>query len=183
MKKTKIPLLGMYIITFLIACVITFLVSACNGRTPWSKPEPIEAQSDSILVAQYIDRVINPEFLTVKEIFEYRDKVLENAQVDSIILSLPENILTNVATVVLNKFGTATKRQIYDEYRANNDVYKNLPNSTASKSDNTATNTQVEDAQTGAEGSPKESTVSYNFRDSVIDGKKARVETKVITYD
>ena len=97
----------------------------------------------------------------------------------------------NVATVVINKFGTATKRQIYDEYRANMEVYTNLPQSstenkpdTAPKPEANKTPTQMEDAQTRVvtEG-PTGSVVSYNFKDSVINGKKAKVETKITTYE
>lgn len=189
--KKKIPLLGMYLLTFLIVCVVTFLTCACSGRAPWAKPESTVTQSDSMLVAQYVDRIVNPEFLTVKEVFEFRSKTVENAQVDSLILALPENILMNVATVVINKFGTATKRQIYDEYRANMEVYTNLPQSstenkpdTAPKPEANKTPTQMEDAQTRVvtEG-PTGSVVSYNFKDSVINGKKAKVETKITTYE
>lgn len=186
--KKKIPLLGMYLLTFLIVCVVTFLTCACNGRAQWAKPESTVTQSDSMLVAQYVDRIVNPEFLTVKEVFEFRSKTVENAQVDSLILALPENILMNVATVVINKFGTATKRQIYDEYRANISVYENLPNNTSDTSNNAknTASTDVEDPPTGVDKAVIEqvpSTTAYNFRDTVINGKKTRIETKTITYE
>jgi hypothetical protein len=190
--KKKFPLIGVYLGMLLLLCIgLSVTCTSCKEKPSFFSNDDIESSNDSILVAQYIDRVANPEFLTVKEIFDFRGKMVENAQIDSLIISLPENVLMNVSTVVLNKFGTATKKELYDEYRANIEVYTNLPQSssenkpdTAPKSEANKTPTQMEDATTRVvtEG-PKESVISYNFKDSVINGKKAKVETKIITYE
>ena len=178
--KKKFPLIGAFLMSLLLVCV---MLESCKNGPAWVDPAEPESASDSVLVAQYIDRVSNPTFINTNEVITFRNRLIENVSVDSLITALPEKTLVNVAGVVINKFGTATKLQIADEYRANRSVYENLPkiDTSPQQSITSKENTQMEDATTRVGTSPK--VTSVTFRDTVINGKKYKVETKIAEYE
>lgn len=183
--KKKIPVIGAYLLGLLMVFVgITLTCSSCKEKPAFFGGDDSECESDSILVAQYIDRVSNPTFINIHEVLSFRDKLIENAAIDSLITALPEKTLTDVAGVVINKNGVATKKQIAEEYRANQQVYNNLPDKTTDINEPTAEKpTQTEAVQTRVVDAPVENAVKYNYRDTVINGKKIRIETKTIEYE
>lgn len=139
-------------------------------------------------VEQYVDSIMNPEFSELSEVLSEQNIMVGEAYTDSVFIHIPPEILRNVATVVLKR-GSATKNQIVMEYLANKDIYESLPppeekstsNDTPKNDNATKNNTTVTEApQSGVESV---SETSFNYRDTVINGKKHRIETKTITYD
>lgn len=179
--KRKFPLIGVYIITFLIAMCTAVIMCACSTGNPW-KTDSSKTGADSALVAEYIDHVTNPEFVNVREVLDFRLRTIENYQVDSLIMAIPEDVLINVASVVLKKYGKVTKPDIAEEFRANQTVYNNLPSPQNSPIINNPTEqkTQLEAVPTRVEEPSSSVTIS---KDTVINGKKYKIETKTIQYD
>lgn len=172
--KTKLSFLGTYILGVLALVLVmsTILCSCDRVRTTVSD----ESESD-VLNKEYIEHITNPNFLTVNEVIEFTNRNRENAQIDSLLLSLPEPTLVNVASVVIKQCGVASKKQIYDEYNKNRSVYKNLPNQDTQQY--AATNKETEVPATRVE---EDVSTVYNTRDTVINGRKCTIQTK-ITYE
>lgn len=180
--KKKFPVMG-FLIGVLLALVAT--LSSCEQCSTLTMPATTSDEvSDSVLVAQYIDRVVNPKFISVSEVVNFREKALISAETDSVFLGIPKETLVNVSSVVIKQFGTASKQQIVNEFQRNRAVYENLPN----KAETTPSNiqpketAQVEDVP-ATTVDKQESSVFFNIRDTVINGKKGKVEQKVTLYD
>jgi hypothetical protein len=88
-----------------------------------------------------------------------------------------------VATVCINKKGYVTKKDVVNEYRSNGDVYNNLPKTAPPDTikEYTALQNRPNDNPNIKEDPPRENTVSYSQRDTVIDGQHATVKTRVET--
>jgi GTPase Era involved in 16S rRNA processing len=91
---------------------------------------------------------------------------------------MPENILNNVAAVCLKKAITVTKKDIVNEYKANQAVYDNLP-----KQNTTDEQLPVNDKPNAATTAMEEQRkpvekVSYRYEMDTINGKPQRVLIK-----
>lgn len=134
-------------------------------------------------VTTNVQDIVNPLFNTVDEVLVFRDLTAEGLAIDEAFSLMPEEVLKNVASVVIKREGFATKRSIVYEYRANNAVYDNLPANSTSKD----TNTTSVDGSTGGDPVPKvdstnitkpESRVEFTQYDTTINGKTYKVRTK-----
>lgn len=180
--KTKLSFLGKYLLG-LVAFVMVFTVALCScNKLSHRFNSDYGETSDSVLISQYINEITNPQFINPIEVMKYRCRQLENKEIDSLITSLPENVLINVATVLINKNGITTKSQIIDEYRANRSIYENLPDTKPSDKTTTVTNAQVEDVPVTKVDTREETATTYNSRDTIIDGKKCTIRT-IIEYE
>jgi hypothetical protein len=170
--------------TSVIACVLSiialalgiYLFSAQRGLVP-TKGTTQKVYVDS-LVKQSVQEAVNPIFSTVDEVLLFREKAVEGLTIEDEFNSLPEEVLKNVATVVIKREGHVSRRGIVYEYRANREIYDNLP-----ANDSTETKKQL-DAMTGAANppSPGDSAkpageVQISHRDTTINGKKYKVIT------
>lgn len=167
--------LGVYMIILMLAAVGVFTLTSCNNW-PSSNPDNYDT-ADSVTVAQQIEAAINPQFTTVQDFVQFRDQVIADLKIDSAFLAMPEQILTNVASVVIKTHGVVTKKAVVEEYRANSAVYDNLPKSTASSND---TANEVDRTATDL-GDRRESDVistSYSYRTDTVDGKPVKVQIK-----
>lgn len=183
--KTKLSFLGKYLLG-VMAVVLIFTVTLCScNKLSHRFNSDYGETNDSVLVAQYINEITNPQFINPTEVMKYRCLQLENKEIDSLITSLPENILMNVATVLINKRGVATKSQIVDEYRANKSIYENLPDAkNPDKSTPVTPTAQKEDVPvTTVDDTREEKSTTYNSRDTIIDGKRCTIQTKIIEYE
>lgn len=175
--KKKFPVMG-FLIGVLLALVAT--LSSCEQCSTLTMPATTSNEvSDSVLVAQYIDRVVNPKFISVSEVVNFREKALISAETDSVFLGIPKETLVNVSSVVIKQFGTASKQQIVNEFQRNRAVYENLPN----EAETTPSNIQPTEDVPATTVDKQESSVFFNIRDTVINGKKGKVEQKVTLYD
>ena len=123
---------------------------------------------DSVYVAEAIQAAENPSFTTVTEVCMFQNKLLEDQTIEEAFMTMPENILVNVATVCLKKDGVVTKKDIITEYNANRSVYDNLPD----KPTETAAPDSTPKQPTAKEESKPEGKVSYKYELDTAGGKR-----------
>ena len=136
-------------------------------------------------VAAGVQNYINPLFNSVDDVLAFRTKYLEGQAIDDVFNTMPENVLKNVASVCIKREGHVSKRGIVYEYRANANVYNNLPSPDSTK---TSTNTQVPPTVSNSAGGqpyrpdtvPMNET-KYNQHDTTIGGKTYKVHIKTET--
>lgn len=176
--KTKLSFIGTYFISLLLIAVGMFVLCSCDQLAP--QLAKTTEQSDSVLFAQYIDRIVNPEFSSTSEILQFRQCKIKNAQIDSVFMSMDDETIRNVASVCLKRGSPITRKDLIDEYQKNSDIYQALPRSIeiAGKKD-----TAPEEPRVTQVGMPSETTISVNLKDTIIEGKKYRIETKLVEYN
>lgn len=170
----------------LIASLVTIGISSCGKKDVFglgSGDRVTEEYVDST-VAAGVQNYINPLFNDVDEVLTFRTKYLEGQAIDDVFNTMPEEVLKNVASVCIKREGHVSKRGIVYEYRANADIYNNLPKSDSTK---TSSNTQVPPTSNSAGGQPYRpdsvpvGRVEYTQHDTTIGGKTYKVRTKTET--
>lgn len=148
--------------------LLALQLAACNCATPTYDASCM----DSAYIDQQIDYAINPTFDSLEEILIYQDDLKLSDQQEAVFCMLPREVLVNVATVCLRKYGTVTMSDVATEYMENNSVYDNLmsspPDQDAEQTQNTtpdANNTQ----STSAGG------ISYRSETDTINGEPVKV--------
>jgi hypothetical protein len=86
-------------------------------------PEPA---NDSVCVTQNDVTLVNQGFTSVPEILSFQNSLAEEYSIMETFRSLPQSVITNVATVCIRKYTLATMKSIVEEYQANRSVYDNL---------------------------------------------------------
>lgn len=155
---------------FLLVCLIalvTFVTTSCEklGLKTQEKTTVQPVVVEDVQICPF-----DPEFTTTEQVMEFRQQLAEDYRLDSVMLSMDEGTLLNVASVCEKRFNKFRRRQIVDEYLKNISIYKNLPNH------NTPTVTEGPRVTPD----PPEQTVSIEFTDTIIGGKKYRIEKRVI---
>lgn len=91
----------------------------------YPRVEDTQASSVPTSTEELVTQVLNPIMTSVDEIVQFRMMLAESEIYDSIFMSVPTDILVNISQVVIGKYGTATKKDIAEEYLQNyNDVYR-----------------------------------------------------------
>ena len=95
-------------------------------------------------------------------------------------MSMDDETIRNVASVCLKRGPSIKRKDLVTEYTKNIDIYTALPRSIdiAEKKD-----TVPEGPRVTRVVIPKETTLSVNLRDTIIEGKKYRIETKLVEYN
>lgn len=133
-------------------------------------------------VSACLDSLVNPEFTSVNDVFVLRDRLANDAYVDSVFLSLSPNVLQNVSSVLLKRQRTFTKYDIVGEYAKGGDVYDILTSPPAEKPNesNSTVSTKLETTvPTVVEAPPTRAvdpTQSSSYKDTTIDGRKALIQ-------
>ena len=133
-------------------------------------------------VANALDSIVNPQLYTTKDVFELQNKLLVNAYVDSIFMSLDQKTLENVAGVCLKRLHIVTKDDVVNEFIKNRSVYENLP--TSNPPDNATTPKteekplakieMIEEGKTTVTEAPptRVDNSKQPAKDTIINGKK-----------
>ena len=102
-------------------CCMMFTISCdrINGTVRSS-------QTDSLFVAEQVDAQLNPAFKNAADLIDYQQCMIEEISMNDTFLSMPPNVIANVATVCINKNGSVTIKSLVEEYMKNQDVYDNL---------------------------------------------------------
>lgn len=176
--KKFLNFLGGFLIIACLALTGTYLMSSCenSGSFFGDKDEVTQEYVDST-VAVAAQNLINPLFSNVDDVLAFREKSLEGQAIDDVFNTMPEEILTNVASVCIKREGHVSKRTIVYEYRANRSIYDNLPQAS---NDNTSTQ---EAAKTPADTVKRrpDGTITYQQHDTTIDGRKYKAHIKTET--
>lgn len=160
---------GCVILAGLVMCGMT---SCKNTALPWGEKTPaIEETVDSLVQLAVMD-AINPSFESAEQVVVYRDLSLDGESIDSVFKSMSERDLFTVSTVVIKRSGSATKKDIVEEYSSHADIYNNLPQS-EQQTQNIASN----EGDPGAKKDDVFST-SYRFHTDTVDGQPVKVQIK-----
>lgn len=129
--------------------------------------------SDS-LVAQAVVNYMNPEFSEAQDVLDLRSDILRDRKIDSLLTTLPEQTVYNIASVCKKKNKRFTLSNFYDEYNDNKTVYDALP---VRPVDVTVKEQQPAVEEPRVTG---ETLVSTTYRDTTIGGAKHIIETKLL---
>lgn len=162
-----------HFITGFLTLLVGLLIGAIylNWPSEWRlKDEP--PQTEELTVSQQIQEFLDPSFESSNDVFLFRRACLQDAYIDSVFYALPNDVLENVASVVINKQGRATKETIVVEFMNNQDIYNNLPPPDAKATDSNSTAPTATVTSTSSGGEPDRSTQAESENDSVtINGK------------
>lgn len=129
---------------FFLATMLGFLGVSCD-RLHWPPGDNTNnSYVDSSFVVHQIQLALNPEFYAVSDVIAYQDYLMSEADIDSAFLSIPYDVLANVAKVCINRDGWANKESIVLDFRRSSDVYTNLTTTTSESANLPATPTAPE---------------------------------------
>ena len=154
--KHSIWHLAIYTIAVAVAFVMLLHVTSCNGRTDESQ----SASVDSVVVAEQIEGIVNPQFDNVSAVLTYKDELSTSEYEDSVFRQMSPTMVFNIATVVINRDGFATKTSIVKEYEHGKQIYDGLPRN-------------IPDSLTH----PNQISSEISTKDTMINGKKVRIKT------
>lgn len=154
--KHSIWHLAMYMIVTVVAFIMLLHVTSCNGRPDKSNG----VEMDSTIVAEQIEGIVNPQFDNVSAVLTYKDELSTSEYEDSVFRQMSPTMVFNIATVVINRDGFATKTSIVKEYEHGKQIYDGLPQN-------------IPDSLTH----PKQISSEISSKDTVINGKKVRIKT------
>lgn len=164
--KRKLTFYGGYLlILFMLAVACIACCTSCD-KLGVVKTEVIDKEYADSIIAESISNYTNPLFSSVEEALEFRSLTIDAQIIDNEFLEIPEDILRNVTSVCLKRDGYASKRSIIYEYRANAEVYNNLPKSPTKPTNDTI----KQDASAGGEPYKQD---SIKTKDTInLNGKK-----------
>ena len=146
--------------------------------------------ADSAQVAEFVNSISNPQLMSVEEILTLKQSMLEKQGIDSAFLSLDDDLMETVSTVLLKRNKSVTKKDIVEEYRRCMDVYDNLPKDKShNKVDLKATDLGNRRDTTFPASSSNSGTndiisTSYSFRTDTVNGKPVRIRIqKIESYE
>lgn len=110
----------------MLGCILA-LMTVLTMSTSCSKPRDQVCSNDSVFVYQQMDDYMNPIFENSAEFLEYHASEVERISIDEAFCSMPEEVLQNVTEVLIKREGKISKKAAVMEYRANGQIYDNLP--------------------------------------------------------
>lgn len=141
---------------------MTFCLVGCE--LPW---EEKPAQEDVVQPQEQIANdwdFANPVFTTATAVIQYQQELSMRESVDSIFLSIPQEMLNNIVSVCLSKQNPVDIPGIVYEYTTNSNIYKALPKQPQKVEEN------KEEQKTRAVDAQEE------YIDTVINGRKAKLQ-------
>ena len=162
----------------LLALTATLVAFASCKESPWSGPTEETTEIADMSVADQVEAALNPNFTTVQEVLDFRLQQSEEASIDSAFEMIPQQILINVSSVVINRNDFATKESIVKEYRANKAVYDNLPANSTKSAANALQDVDLSATDLGDKRSDDVFSTSYQYRTDTVKGKPVKVQIK-----
>lgn len=152
--------------------LLAILLVSCNN-SPWfpNRKNYDVSQNDTTIASC----VVEPQFVSITEVIDFWKDANEAAFVDSVFLSMNENVLRNVTNVLLKNHAFVTKKSIVEEYRANSSIYNNLIDTTPQ-----TTNNKVDLGATDLGNRRSDSILSssVNYRTDTINGHPVKIRIK-----
>lgn len=149
-----------FITSLAIIVIAVVAVIWAAGNTILPKNDKFSSE-DSVHVAEIVKSMQEPtSWSSYAELDEYLKKEADNYYNDSVVATLPCDVLENVVNVLIKKNPNEkfTKRDIANEYWKNKSVYDNLP-----KKDELSSSKPIHDS------------ISSEFKDTVINGVPVKV--------
>lgn len=173
-KLNVLQLISAVVGCVILAGLVTCGMTSCKNTTlPWGgeKTPAIEETVDSLVQLAVMD-AINPSFESAEQVVVYRDLSIDGESIDSVFKSMSERDLFTVSSVVIKRLGSATKKDIVEEYNSHADIYNNLP-----QSEQPTQNVTLNEGDPGAKKDDVFST-SYRFHTDTVDGQPVKVQIK-----
>lgn len=177
------------LLTAIIIIAVGAGINACseNGLGQYIIKGPIYDAAD----IESVENVMNPVMSSPIDVVATKVQMNAKLEEDSVFRSLDDNVLTNVATVLLKDNSVVTISDIVTAYKANRNIYDNLPPNTAAVSTNeekpVASISLVQEGNTKVTEAPPTrvdpTETSTTTKDTTIDGKRAKIITKVEKYE
>ena len=158
----------------IFAMIAMVQLSSCD-KLPWYGG----GTYDSVDTCEICKKLVEQNYTDVADVLTSRAFDVQLYKVDSIWLSIPDETLSNVAGVLLNKNISLTKQNIIKEYISSRAVYDNLqPNATPP----VITPNAAVDLSTTDLGSRRDDSLvfnrSYKYRTDTINGKPVKIQIK-----
>ena len=133
-------------------------------------------EGDSVKVAQVFEQLQSPQLYSIKEVLELQQTMLDQRTTDELFMSMTDELLQPVVSVLLKTEGYATKELIVKEYRASDRIYNNLPAPT----DTIAKANEVDLSATDLGSRPDDKLISSSMkrRTDTVNGKAVKIVTK-----
>ena len=178
--KNFLRFLGGYVL--LLVSSIAICSCTKSGNPPAQETTGVDSATVELCNMQF-EEFVNPTFTDVSDVLAFQSMELQEANVDEVFLSLPQDVLSNVTTVVLKRLPSAKIADIVVEYLNNRAVYDGLHSEENPTEPATTTDTT---AVTEEQHPTSSDEVSYHYEtDTLPDGtiSVVKVETKRIRYE
>lgn len=110
------------VLNFLLACVGVVVLSCVSslGYNYYMESDKTSTEDTLQQVVQFeqmLTQTADPKFTSVDDIFRFYQRQIEIKSTDSVFLAIPPDALRNIAQVIIGNKGSATKKDIVDEFR------------------------------------------------------------------
>lgn len=157
MKTNNLLKFTVWVLGLFCIMAATFIVTSCHNKVLTADV----VEEDSTAVVDSMNPRTNPEFTSIASLFRYKDHIVAEDIADSVIQYTPNKVLEGVAKVLLYRNNGFTKLDLAKEYLSNPDIYDLV----------------MKDV--GTSDPPEDNYSSIQYKDSIIDGKKVKIVTKI----
>lgn len=110
------------VLNFLLACVGVVVLSCVSslGYNYYMESDKTSTEDTLQQVVQFeqmLTQTADPKFTSVDDVFQFYERQVEIKSIDSVFLAIPPDALRNIAQVIIGNKGSATKKDIVDEFR------------------------------------------------------------------
>ena len=163
-------------LSFAVLCAV--LVIACASCN-WMRNSVESPPKEEVEPAKNFEE----QYTTPDQLAFLQAAMIDAEYINRAFMDMSGNILYNVASVCINRFGATTKKQVVIEYTANKEIYDNLkspPDSMNTETTSTPSSNNTNSAGTaaGATGPPDNIQLNRVEGDTIIGG----VLYRKITY-
>jgi hypothetical protein len=108
---------ALYVILTIVGVVALSIVSSL-GYNYYEDQKLSDFREDTTAtVEQQLAEVMNPVFMSVDDVYQFYERTVEEKSIDSTFMSIPPDVLINIAQVVIGRNGKATVRDIVYEFK------------------------------------------------------------------
>lgn len=124
-----------------LIALVAVLCTSCHR--PNYDPAEVNKEDVSFVKAT-LQQIDNPTFTNVENVVEYQNTSGRERYLDSVFYSIPQDVLKDVAQVLINRRAELTKHSIAEEYIYGKKIYTNLPDQYRCRDDNGDDTTKVD---------------------------------------
>lgn len=131
------------VLNFILACVGVVLLSCVsslgyNYYTDSEKTSTEDTLQQVVQFEQAVAQAADPTFTSVDDVFQFYERQVEIKATDSIFLTIPPDALRNIAQVIIGNKGSATKKDIVEEFKHRyRSIYQYIKPSVQTQQDDT----------------------------------------------
>lgn len=174
-KREKLRNFGKFLGVYLLTAIGALMLLVSCDRLQ-HRPDNYDVANDSIKIAEAVQNAVDPHFISVADIVEYRENHQFQLEIDSVFFSLPSATVQNVASVLFkSNRDVITKKDIVEEFKQCRNIYEKLPTThDISKPDSSAKLQSIDRTGTDLGTRPSKMT-RKTTQDTVINGKPMKV--------